>query len=129
MGMCRPDPSPSPWKMILVPRGRLRLCDYGPRRSFVHGRVTQQGSLGGIDVHGLIHANERSPATLLMMSTLTVENNLSDHVELFLLFYRYSGLRILFGNTVKWRKRGKLLSGATASWKKRKYKIKIQNKI
>lgn len=71
-------------------------------------------------MHGLIHANERSPATLLMMSTLTVENNLSDHVELFLLFYRYSGLRILFGNTVKWRKRGKLLSGATASWKNRK---------
>lgn len=67
------------------------------------------------------------------MSTLTVENNLSDHVELFLLFYRYSVLRILFGNTVKWRKRGKLLSGATASWKKKKRKekekYKIQNKI
>lgn len=113
MEMCRPDPSPSPWKMILVPRGRLRLCDYGPRRSFVHGRVTQQGSLGGIDVHGLIHANERSPATLVMMSTLTVDNNLSDHVELCLLFYRYSVY--MFGNTVEWRKRGKLFSGTTAS--------------
>lgn len=37
-----------------------------------------------------------------MMSTLTVENNVSDCVELFLLFYRLVG--ILFGKTVEWRK-------------------------
>jgi hypothetical protein len=41
----RPDPSPSPWKRNLVPRGRLRLCNDGPSRSSpMDERSNSQGS-------------------------------------------------------------------------------------
>lgn len=81
-------------------------------------------------MHGLIHANERSPATLLMMSTLTVENNLSDHVELFLLFYRYSvycSVTLSSGKNVESYSRALLLVEKNQN-QNTKYKIKLGNK-
>ena len=36
----RPDPRPSPWTRILVPRGRLRLCEDGPSRCWSMAQAT-----------------------------------------------------------------------------------------
>jgi hypothetical protein len=76
----RPDPRPSPWTVILVPRGRLRLCEDGPSRCWSMAKSTclNQGlrrnfyddprstsCMSGF-VHAIHWSHVESPATILL---------------------------------------------------------------